>query len=195
MTVMVMQTDLSAEVVAGGRVRAATANAHLQWVRDYHGDRAVSEVLTLLRGPAMAGLRAVEDGWIAFDTLLALDRAIERVCSRGRSGFFRELGRYTAHVGLLREGFRGEAMHDCLHRAALLHAQLHDFGVVAYEERGLAAGRMEHTSRCFSAVHCAATAGFYEQVLAAHHAVPLRVAEVACQCSGDASCVFELQWS
>lgn len=194
MTAMVMQTNMTAEVVAGGRVRAATANAHLQWVRDYHGDRVVGEVLALLRGEPMAGLRRVEDGWIAFDTLLALDRAIERVCSRGRPDFFRELGRYAAHVDLLREGFRGEAIHDCLHRAALLHAQLHDFGVATYEERDLTAGRVEHTSRCFSPVQCAATAGFYEQALAAHHAFPLRVAEVACQCSGDASCIFELQW-
>ena len=183
-----MEMERSAEVLAGGRVRSGIARAHLQWVRDYHGDHAVEELVESVP----------EEGWISFESLITLDRAIERRFGRGRRGFQRELGRYSAHLNLSdpRDGFRGEAIHDFFHRAVLLHARFQDFGTAAYEELDFTSGRMMHAAYpCFSPVYCASAIGYYEQALVIHHAIPTRVEETSCQSNGDASCTFELRWT
>ena len=61
-----MEMERSAEVLAGGRVRSGIARAHLQWVRDYHGDQAVEELVTSVP----------EEGWISFESLLVIHHAI-----------------------------------------------------------------------------------------------------------------------
>lgn len=181
---------MTTEVLVSGRVRFSIADAHLQWVRDYHGEHASAELFNPLREEA-------SDGWLSFESLIALDRTIERRFGRGRRGFLRELGRYSAHLNLAGPGkhIRGEAIHDFFHRATLLHAQFQDFGAAAYEETGLTSGRMIHTVyRCFSPVYCASAIGYYEQALVTLHAIPVRVDETSCQCAGKASCTFELEW-
>lgn len=188
MTTMEIERNVE-ELLTGGRVRSDMAHAHLQWVRDYHGERAVEELLPLL---------PEDGGWLSFESLIALDRTIEQKFGRGRRGFLRELGRYSAHLNLndTRNGFRGEAIHDFFHRAAMLHARFQDFGTAVYEELGLTSGRMIHSGYpCFSPVYCASAVGYYEQALVTHHAIPVRVEEVSCQCNADESCAFELQWT
>jgi predicted hydrocarbon binding protein len=184
------------EVLAGGRVRASIAHAHLRWVRDYHGEHAIGELFAVLPEPLLGELRNEETRWLSFESLIILDRVIERRFGRGRHGFLRELGRYSAHLNLATNGARGEAIHDFFHRATLLHAQFQDFGTAAYEELGLTSGRMAHSAyRCFSPVYCASAIGYYEQALVTNHAIPVRVEETSCQSNGDASCTFELEWA
>lgn len=182
------------EIVAGGRVHTAVAAAHLQWVRDYHGDDAVKELFWKLDGVALE--LTTEGTWISFESLIRLDRAIERRFGRGRRGFLRELGRYSAHRNLTGSHVRGAAVHDFFHRAATLHARFQDFGAVEYEELDSTSGRMKHLdARCFSPAWCASAIGYYEQSLVMQDAIPVRVEEVSCRCNGDAHCTFELQWS
>lgn len=195
---MMQMEQRAAEVLAGGRVRAGIAIAHLQWVRDLHGEKAVDEILRRLPEEIAGEVRTAEGGWLPFASLIALDRAIERRFGRGREGFLRELGRYSAYLNLThgRGGVRGEAIHDFFQRITMLHTQFQDFGTASYEELDVTSGRMTHTAyRCFSPAYCASAIGYYEQALVSHHAVPLRVEEVSCQCSGAASCTFELNWA
>ncbi|HEX6100816.1 MAG TPA: hypothetical protein VF432_31150 [Thermoanaerobaculia bacterium] len=184
----------STEALAGGRVNSAIAAAHLQWVRDYHGDDAVKDLFWKLDREVAEELGA-DGGWLSFATLIALDRAIERRFGRGRRGFMRELGRYSAHLNLTGSHVRGAAVHDFLHRSAVLHARFQNFGSVKYEELDLTSGRMTHTAECFSPAWCASAIGYYEQALVMQEAIPLRVDEVSCRCNGAARCTFELQWS
>ena len=183
-----MEIEHSSEVLAGGRVHSGIAWAHLRWVRDYHGDQAVKELVAPVP----------QEGWISFESLIALDRAIERKFGRGRRGFLRELGRYSAHLNLSdpRDGFRGEAIHDFFYRAALLHARFQDFGTAAYEELDPTSGRMVHAAYpCFSPLYCASAIGYYEQALIIQHAIPTRVEETSCQCNGETTCTFEMRWA
>ena len=187
----------AAEQTEGGRVHSSVAAAHIQWVRNYHGDAAVRELFRMLDADVARELGS-EGGWMSFASLVALDQTIERKFGRGRGGFLRELGRYSAHLNLraARVHLRGAAVHDFFHSSALLHARFQDFGTVLYEELGLTHGRMSHVdASCFSPVWCASTIGYYEQALVMQDAVPVRVEEVACRCNGDATCVFELQWA
>lgn len=185
----------AAEVLTGGRVHASIAGAHMQWVRDYHGDDAVKELFWRLDADVLRELTTNSD-WISFEALIALERSIEQRYGRGRRGFFRELGRYSAYVNLNGVLVRGATVHDFFHRSAFLNARFQDFGRVAYEELDLTRGRMLHLdARCVSPVWCASAIGYYEQALVMQDAIPTRVEEVACRCNGDAHCTFELAWT
>jgi hypothetical protein len=47
---------------------------------------------------------------------------------------------------------------------------------------------------CFSPVYCQSAIGYYEQAIVVHGAKPHPVIEASCQCAGDPSCTFELEW-
>lgn len=192
MTVMEIEREAT-EALTGGRVHSSVPSAHLQWVRDYHGDDAVKELFWRLDAEIANDL-ASDDGWVSFAGLVALDRAIAKKYGRGWRGFFRELGRYSAYLNLTGQ-IRGAAVHDFFHRSALLHVRFQDFGGVAYEELDLTRGRVSHAgAACFSPVWCASAIGYYEQALVMQSAIPVRVDEVSCRCSGDERCTFELEW-
>lgn len=186
---------VAAEQLEGGKVHSSVAAAHLRWVRDYHGDVALRDLFSRL-DRKLAGALSADGEWLSFEGLVALDRAIERRFGRGRRGFLRELGRYSAHLNLTGVHVRGAAIHDFFHRSAVLHARFQDFGSIAYHERGLTTGSMTHGgAECFSPVWCASAIGYYEQALVMQDAIPLRVAETACRCNGDTHCAFELEWT
>jgi hypothetical protein len=194
MTAIAIEPSVN-EVLAGGRVHSSVAAAHLQWVRDYHGDDAVKDLFWRLDDDLARDL-AGDGGSVSFASLVALDRAIERKFGRGRRGFFRELGRYSAHLNLTARHLRGAAVHDFFHRSMELHARFQDFGAVAYEELDLTRGRMTLSGApCFSPVWCASAAGYYEQALVIQDAIPVRIEEVSCRCHGEPDCTFELEWS
>ena len=98
MTTLELERTAS-EILTGGRIHATVAAAHVQWVRDYHGDDAVKELFWRLDRDAAHELTA-EGAWISFASLIALDRAIVQKFGRGRRGFLRELGRYSAYLNL-----------------------------------------------------------------------------------------------
>jgi len=170
----------------------------LQWIRDYHGDAAISRALSTL--PLEAGAEvssALASTWVSFESIVLLDRAIESLFGGGRRGFLRELGRYSAHLNLSTTYrlFRRDDLHEFLRRSAVLHAQFQDFGSVSYRQTSEAGGEMIHSGyRCYSPVYCQSALGYYEQVITEHGATPFLVMERTCQCAGEQSCIFELAW-
>ncbi len=185
------------EVLTGGKVRGGIVRAHLQWVRDYHGDAALSRVLAAL--PIEAGLEvhsALASTWVWFESLVLLDRAIEKQCGRGARLFFRELGRYSAHLNLSsHRAFRRDDLHKFLRCSAVLQAQFQDFGTAQYRQTSANGGEMIHSAYpCFSPVYCQSALGYYEQAITIHAATPFLVMERTCQCAGDDACTFELAW-
>jgi hypothetical protein len=183
------------EVLTGGRVRARIVKSHLQWVRDYHGEDALGRLLEMLPERDIATIAPA--AWCSFESVVRLDRAIEAMFGRGRPGFLREMGRYSAHLNLtaMQPLLKRDDLHAFFHRAVLLHSQFQDFGTAEYEERWECSGRMVHSGyRCFSPVYCASAVGYYEQAIVLHGVRPVVVLETSCQCAGDAACTFELQW-
>ena len=186
------------EILTGGRINGAIVKSHIKWVRDYRGDAAVAKVLATLpveMGMEVSAARA--SGWVSFESLILLDRAIERLFARGRSLFQRELGRYSAHLNLANTIFplRGEELHRFLRCSAVLHGRFQDFGAVSYRQTSPNGGEMIHTGYpCYSSVYCQSALGYYEQLIVEHGATPFLVMERTCQCAGDESCTFELAW-
>jgi hypothetical protein len=186
------------EILIGGNVKGGMVSAHLKWVRDYRGEAALTKLLGTL--PVETGMEvraAVSAEWVSFESLILLDRAIERMFGRGTRLFQRELGRYSAHLNLAAtfRPFRSDDLHRFLRCSAILHAQFQDFGSVTYRQTSPKGGEVVHADYpCFSPVYCQSAIGFYEQVIVEHGATPFLVMERTCQCAGDASCTFELAW-
>jgi hypothetical protein len=186
------------EILTGGRINGAIVKAHIKWVRDYRGDAAVAKLLATL--PLESGMEvssARASTWVSFESLILLDRAIERLFGRGVRLFQRELGRYSAHMSLAASigPFHAVDLHRFLRCSAVLQAKFQDFGTVSYRQTAPNGGEMIHTNYpCFSSIYCQSTLGYYEQLIVEHGATPFLVMERTCQCAGEAACTFELAW-
>ncbi len=186
------------ERLADGRVNGAVAKAHLQWVRNYHGGEAASRVLDELPQEIAAEVTTdATSSWCSFRAVVLLDRAIERQLGRGKRGFLRELGRYSAHLSL-RSGstaLHGLDPHAFFRAFQFHHHRFQDFGSVFYEQLSEKGGIVSHRhSSSFSSTYCESALGYYEQVIVMHGATPQLVVESSCLCAGEPSCTFELEW-
>jgi hypothetical protein len=185
------------EVLGTGQVRRQIARAHLQWVRDYQGPDALSRLLSELPFEVVEEIAAAPSvAWSSFRSVVLLDRAIESMFGRGKRGFLRELGRYSAHLNLSPfRTYRPEDLHRFFARMPLLHRQFQDFGVVSWVPTSESSGSLSHREySSYSAVYCESALGYYEQIIVAHGAAPQLVIESSCQCAGAGSCTFELAW-
>lgn len=186
------------ESLAGGHVKGAMVRAHLQFVRDRLGEAAVERTLAALP-PHLAdevqGMLA--SSWCAFETLIALDRAIARITGEEERRLMRDLGRYSAQINLttVYRAFRRDDIHEFFRRGASLHRQFQDFGTSEYEQLAGTQARIRvRDAVCFSPAYCSSEAGYLEEVIAIHGGTGSNVFESTCQCSGDALCTFELRW-
>lgn len=186
------------ETLAAGRVKGAIIRAHLEWVRNYFGDRVLMRVLSVLPGAtAIEANGTIDPAWCSFETLVLLDGAILEVCGGTDARVARELGRYTAHVMLTAGGrsLHREEIHRFCRCSVVADALLQGRGAASYEEVSEGHGRVVVSgTRAVAPVFCLGVAGYYEQVVTAHGARDATVAEAACQCRGDDACVFELHW-
>ena len=191
-------TNPTREALAGGRVKGAMVRAHLQFVRDRIGEAALERTLASIPETVAAEVNGIlVSSWCKFESLVVLDRTIARVSGREPHVVMRELGRYSADLNLsgAYRMFRSADLHEFFRRSVLLHRQFQDFGTVSYEPAGDTAGSMIHSNYpCFSPVYCHSAIGYYEQAIVVHGAKANLVIESSCQCAGDASCTFELEW-
>lgn len=178
-------------------MKGVMVRAHMDWVREYHGEEALGRVLRDLAPPVRHELDcAVATTWCSFASLIALDAALQERYGRGRD-LMRELGRYSAHRNLSTTYrlFRRNDVHEFFRRSSLLHSQFQDFGRIECHRLGTTACELRHVSaRCFSPLYCASAVGYYEQVVLMHDGTNVTVEEVLCQCAGDEACVFRVRW-
>ncbi len=187
------------ETTTAGRVKGSVVRAHVQWVRDYFGDRVMARVLSVM--PPAAAVEAngtVDAAWCSFETLMHLDGAILEVCGARDAQLARELGRYTAHVTLTASSrsFRPEDIHRFCRCSAVADALLQERGALSYEEVTDRHGRIIVSgTRAVSPLFCMGVSGYYEQILTAHGGREVSVVEPTCQCRGEDACAFELRWA
>jgi predicted hydrocarbon binding protein len=135
---------------------------------------------------------------ILFSELARIDRAIASAAGGDAEQVYDALGVASAHFSLagLYEGFDPEEPHRFFGAMSILHRTFQDFGVSRYEKTGANAGRIHIEGYTeYSPVFCIGGRGYYEEALRMMRVPgPAVVREVACQCSGDRACVFELSW-
>ncbi|HYC89674.1 MAG TPA: hypothetical protein VEO54_10725 [Thermoanaerobaculia bacterium] len=196
-TASILQHRGTFETLAGGRVKGVMVRAHMDWVRQYHGEEALGRVLRGLPPPIWHELdTAVATTWCSFDSLIAFDAALQERFGRGRNLMI-ELGRYSAfrNLSVTYRFFRRSGVHDFFRRSSVLHSQFQDFGRVEYQRLGTASCELRHVAaRCFSPLYCASAIGYYQQAAVMHGAASVTIEEVLCQCTGGEACVFLVQW-
>lgn len=184
------------EQLKGCRVKGGIVRAHLDWLRQTRGETAVAEALKRLPSPAAAEVRsALSTAWIAFESLILLDRAIAAVAGTGFT--MRELGRFSAKQNLSTtyRVFRRADIHDFFTRSAALHDQFQDFGREEYVATGERTGRIVHRGyTCFSADYCESAAGYYEEVMKMHGGEHAAASHAQCITRGAPECIFDLRW-
>jgi predicted hydrocarbon binding protein len=182
---------LAIDHVSVARVRGLFPSAHLQWVREYYGERVAIRVLSRLPPEAAVEVNGViPSGWCSFESLLLLDAAIAEICGRDARQTWRDLGRYTAHVGLT-DAERSQIRSD-VHRFLRCTAVRDG---LTYVDEGPSRGMMiANGSHAFSRAYCDAISGWLEQVLKEHGAQSPSVNETLCRASGADRCAFELRW-
>ena len=186
------------ESLAGGRVKGAMVRAHLQFAHDRLGDEGVARMLkTLPAAVATEVQSALASTWCAFESLVALDRAIAKATGLEERDLMRELGRYSARINLstVYRAFHRDDLHEFFRNAAMLHRQFQDFGDAVYENLGAGHARISvRNAVCFSPAYCLSEAGYLEQVIATHGGTAVSVTESTCQCASDDRCTFEMRW-
>lgn len=191
-------SEVIRESLAGGHVKGAMVRAHLQFVRDRHGEPAVERTIAALPPHAAEEIHSLlASSWCAFETLIALDRAIARVNGDDERRLMRDLGRHSAKINLttVYRAFRRDDIHDFFRRGSSLHRQFQDFGTAEYEQIAETQARIRiRDAACFSPAYCGSEAGYLEEVIAIHGGTAANVFESTCQCTGDALCTFELRW-
>lgn len=186
------------EVLEGGQLKGGIFRSHLNWVNEKHAQKT-GEVWSRMPPDAAKRLSTVvlASSWYPFAWLIHLDRAIADAFGGGTMDAVRELGQYSARINLSTtyKVLDRDTNHDFFRNSAVLHSQFQDFGKVSYVEKSNG-GVMVHTGYpCFSTVFCASAIGYYEQTILSHGGRNVRVREVECQCFGETSCSFEMEWA
>jgi uncharacterized protein (TIGR02265 family) len=186
------------EALSNGHVKGSMLRAHLQWLRETHGEAAETRVLAALPEEIAREVRsALAPTWCPFETLIRVDREIASVTGREEGELMRELGRYSAQLNLstIYRAFRRHDIHDFFLRSATLDRQFQDFSSTRYEQTGPTAATVRIVNAsCYSPTYCASAIGYFEQVIALHGGEVAKVAETTCRCAGDEACTFELRW-
>lgn len=184
------------EQLEGGRVKGGIIRAHLDWVRQKRGERAVFDVLSRLPAKIATEVRgALPSTWCSFESVVLLDRAIGAACGEDVT---RELGRFSARQNLSTtyRAFRRADIHEFFEKSAALHDQFQDFGSEEYERLGAQSGRMTHRDySTFSPTYCESACGYYEEVMKLHGSTQASVSHHKCIGREAKECVFDFRWS
>lgn len=192
------RTEKPREVLEGGRLKGGIFRSHLNWVREHHPDR-LDELLGRLPADSskMLGGIILPSSWYPFAALIHPDRTISEMFAAGNPEILRELGQYSARINLSTtyKALNRDSNHEFFSNSAVIHSQFQDFGTVEYV-RTVRGGRMIHRDNpCFSVIFCASSIGYYAENILSHGAHRSSVIETECQCFGEPTCTFEMEWA
>lgn len=173
-------------------------SAHLDWVRDHSSREETIELFAALPAEVRQQVSTVlPTAWYDFATLIALDRSILGCFGEHDIRFLEQIGAYSAQKNLsgIDHFFRRDSMHEFFRRVANLSRQFQDFGVVEYVEVATFTGMIRHRADpVYSPLHCASAMGFYRECVTLHGGTQVLAMEMECQCAGEASCTFAIDW-
>jgi len=179
-------------------VKGTMLQAHLGWAQRRLGDvgRLKAHVETECAGHLNTATLLTT--WVPLRCLINIDRSIATAVGGSPERVFRELGMHSAtmNLGGVYKSFVSAEPHRFFTQMGVLHRQFQDFGQSRYARTADASGRITLEGYPeYSPVYCASAVGYFEGALKMMQAPgPIAVRETACQCAGDAQCLFELSW-
>jgi len=180
-------------------VKGTMVEAHLVWAELKFQD-ARARLEPLLRAECVGFVRTklLATDWIPFHCLVAIDRAIAGLVGGDPTALFHELGRHSAtlNLGGVYKNFVADEPHRFFQQMTLLHRRFQNFGNSAYVKSGDRSGRIRIDGyEEYSPVFCTSGVGYILGALEMMKAPGQpSVAEVSCQCAGEATCVYDLSW-
>lgn len=180
-------------------VKGTMLQAHLAWAKERFGD-VTSALRPFLEADsyALVEYTTLATGWVPFQRLVEIDKAIARTAGGQADLTFAALGRHSARLNL--EGaysaFTSSEPHRFFENMSVLHPLSCNFGTSRYDKRGENSGQIRlEDCTSYSPVFCASGRAYYEEALRLMRAPgPIRVTETSCRCQNDPACLFDLVW-
>jgi hypothetical protein len=188
------------EVLGSGQVKGGMLKAHVRWVTDQRTEAEVMRFWSAVPKQTRdaVGSYVLDVGWYSFADLIAVDRTIIKVFGQGVPLLARELGRYSARINLngAYKAYRRAVAHEYCEKSARVHSLFMDFGTLEYRRTGATSCEMIHSGyTSYSPLYCESAMGYYEEAIRLNGGINSTVHETMCQCRGDASCTFALDWA
>jgi hypothetical protein len=173
--------------------------AHLAWAEKRFGD-VKSALRTFLEADSYALVEraTLATGWVPFQRIIEIDKAIARAAGGQTDATFAALGRFSARLNL--EGayasFVSSEPHKFFENMSRLHPRFQDFGTSRYVKRGERSGQIWLEGlTSYSPVFCLSGIAYYQEALLLMKVPgPIRVTESSCTCQGEKACVFDMVW-
>jgi uncharacterized protein (TIGR02265 family) len=185
-------------LVGKAAIKGTMLQAHLGWAQKRLGDLA--RLRTQVEPQCAPHLNAamLATSWVSFRCLINIDRAIAAAVGDSSERVFRDLGMHSATVNLggVYKSFVSSEPHRVFTQMGSLHRQFQNFGEWEYTQTAEGSGQIALRGYTeYSPVYCASALGYFQGALKMLHAPgQIEVRETACQCAGDAQCLFELSW-
>ena len=187
------------EQLQGPHVHGDIVVSRFEYLKQHHGTDSIRSVLAVLPEEDRLVFTGFDrEGWYPFAALIRLDEKIAALYAGGDPALYEKLGELSSHA---RMAWLGEhaplvSVHGFLSRTAETHGRFHSFGDAQYRRIGFSEGELTFSGYpAPSPVYCRSAIGYLRTSLERLTGSPATVAERACQCRDDSSCVFYLQWA
>ena len=184
-----------------GHIKGAAIRARLEFLRERHGEEAVTRTIgtldpmdqVVLSGTVLPSI------WYPFQVLANLDEAVRRGIGDGSHELFEEAGEHVArqHARSIYKVFFRESDPDrVLKLAACIHANYYSgLGRLSVRTTAQGTSRVQVADAPTSSrSNCLTTMAYFRCVLEECCARPVSAKETRCKSWGDESCEFELAW-
>ncbi|PYQ28365.1 MAG: hypothetical protein DMF56_16275 [Acidobacteria bacterium] len=179
------------------KVKGVMFGGRKQFLLDTLGEEGFIKLLAKLtprtRGYAKTPLAS---SWCEFESLIELDRAIHEELKANYPNVLALIGAASAELGIGRvyKSLDSEELEKFLENNALFHNQYQKFGSVKFEKTPNGARMIYSAYPCYSPIFCGSAIGYFQESILRHGGANPTVTETKCQCHGDRTCTFELNW-
>ena len=190
------------EVLAGSdpsvcKVKGVMFGGRKQFLLDTLGEDGFNRLLAKLT-PRTRGYTKtpLASSWCEFESLIELDRAIHEELKAKYPNVLALIGAASAELGIGRvyKSLDSEELEKFLENNALFHNQYQKFGSVKFEKTPNGARMIYSAYPCYSPIFCGSAIGYFQESILRHGGTNPTVTETKCQCHGDRTCTFELNW-
>ena len=179
------------------KVKGVMFGGRKQFLLDTLGEEGFNKLLAKLT-PRTRGYTKtpLASSWCEFESLIELDRAIHEELKAKYPNVLALVGAASAELGISRvyKSLDSEELEKFLENNALFHNQYQKFGSVKFEKTPNGARMIYTAYPCYSPIFCGSAIGYFQESILRHGGTNPTVAETKCQCHGDRTCTFELNW-
>jgi hypothetical protein len=184
-----------------GNIRGSSLAGRLRYVKKYHSQAALDQVLAVLKNRDLASklqVGAVESAWYPLADFVDLVESIDRVLGKGDLAMVKPMAAQTAQddfSGAYRIFFRLTSPSFVFGKAATIWSQKYDSGKLLTRQLGPTSFELEIVD--FDTPHiamCESIAGWAQRMLELTGAKKASCEHVECRTRKNPRCVWRMVW-